>query len=151
MKLSGQEYADVMTLYSKFHRTSDLGTPEEYASCLTVDAMVTADGAILYRGRDEILEFKKRDVLSREGHYRRHQHSTIELDKIDSNTIHGRAYGTTFGPGPDGAPVVVYLVVYEHDVIKRENGEWRFAQRTVRRDYVKPGEVRAVRSDYMKK
>jgi hypothetical protein len=134
MKVSPQEYVDVMNLYSLYNLSSDIGTPEEYAGCFTADGALQFDGKIMQRGQDQLVEYKRRDQDSRGNRYRRHWNATIHLEKVESGEIRGRCYLQAFSGEPGAAPVLTDIAVYE-DRITDTNGEWRFSSRNILFDY----------------
>jgi hypothetical protein len=134
MKVSPQEYVDVMNLYSLYNLSSDIGTPEEYAGCFTPDGVLQFDGKVMQRGQDQLVEYKRRDQDSRGNRYRRHWNATIHLEKVEPGEIRGRCYLQAFSGEPGGAPVLTDTAVYE-DRITDTNGEWRFSSRNILFDY----------------
>jgi SnoaL-like domain len=134
MKVSPQEYVDVMNLYSLYNLSSDIGTPEEYAACFTADGLLQFDGAVVQRGQAQLVEYKRRDQGSRGNRYRRHWNATIHLEKVEPGEIRGRCYLQAFSGEPDSAPVLTDTAVYE-DRITDTNGEWRFSSRNLLFDY----------------
>jgi hypothetical protein len=89
MKVSPQEYVDVMNLYSLYNLSSDSGAPEEYAGCFTADGVLQFDGKVIQQGYEQLVEYKRRDQGSRGTRYRRHWNATIHLEKLDSGEIRG--------------------------------------------------------------
>jgi SnoaL-like protein len=134
MRVSPQEYVDVMNLYSLYNLSSDIGTPEEYAGCFTGDGVLQFDGKVMQRGEAQLVEYKRRDQDSRGNRYRRHWNATIHLEKVDTGEIRGRCYLQAFSGEPGVAPVLTDTAVYE-DRITETNGEWRFASRNLLFDY----------------
>lgn len=134
MKLTGDEYAEVMNLYAFYNLASDGGSPEDYASCFTQDGVLKFNGAVFQQGRDALVAFKRADQAGRGGRYRRHWNGSIHLEKIDANTIRGRCYLQAFNGDPGGEPTLADTAVYS-DLVVKSNGTWKFAERELSFDF----------------
>jgi hypothetical protein len=134
MNVEPQEYVDVMNLYSLYNLSSDIGTPEEYAACFTADGSLLFDGQLVQHGREQLIEYKRRDQASRGGDYRRHWNATIHLEKVGPTEIRGRCYLQAFSGRPGDAPLLTDTAVYE-DRISSAEGSWRFASRNLLFDF----------------
>lgn len=134
MKISGDEYAEVMNLYAHYNLSSDSGSPEEYANCFAADGILKFDGAVFQQGREALLAFKRQDQAGRGGRYRRHWNGSIHLDKIDAKTIRGRCYLQAFNGDPGSDPTLADAAVYS-DLIVKIDGEWKFAEREIAFDF----------------
>ena len=141
--LSAQEFAEIHNLYAYYNLSSDMGAPEEYASCFTPDGLLVVHGLVLsgnsfvrgpgdmqVRGRRDLTTFKRNDQAGRAGKYRRHWNGSIFLQKLEGETVRGRCYLQAFNGDPGSLPVLAQTGVYE-DVIVKVNGEWRFASRSL--------------------
>ena len=134
MKITGDEYAEVTNLYAYYNLSSDGGTPEEYASCFTLDGILKFNGELFQQGRKALIEFKREDQGGRQGRYRRHWNGSIHLDKLDAGTIRGRCYLQAFNGDPGDEPILSDTAVYE-DLIVKVDGYWKFAVRDLAFDF----------------
>lgn len=137
MKLSAQEYTDIMNLYALYNYSSDIGDAEKYGACFTKDGAMFHEGRLIRQGRAVQTEFKRLDQAHREGKYtyRRHWTGGIYLDKSSATIVRGHCYLHSFDGRADvDMPVLVAVAVYE-DVIEKEAGEWKFARRDMHFDY----------------
>jgi hypothetical protein len=141
--LSAQEYAAIHNLYAYYNLCSDMGAPEEYASCFTPDGVLLVQGLVLsgdgfvrgpggirVSGRQELTAFKQKDQAGRAGRYRRHWNGSIFLEKVDDATVRGRCYLQAYNGDPGSLPVLAQTGVYE-DLIVKADGQWMFASRTL--------------------
>ena len=90
--LTGQEYGDIYNLYGYYNHSSDLGAPEEYASCFTPDGVLDAAGGLLVKGKESLTTYKRNEQAGRSGRYRRHWNGSIYLEKLADGSVRGRCY-----------------------------------------------------------
>ena len=93
--LTGQEYGDIYNLYGYYNHSSDLGAPEEYASCFTPDGVLDAPGGLLVKGKESLTTYKRNEQAGRSGRYRRHWNGSIYLEKLADGSVRGRCYVPT--------------------------------------------------------
>ena len=131
-----QDYVDIQNLYARYNLMSDAGDPEGYASCFTDDGLLQIDPlGVEVQGRGSFVTFKQKDAAGRGGRYRRHWNGSLHLEKIDAGTIRGRCYLFGYNGEPGKLPHMTHAGVYT-DIIKQENGRWRFAERRLAFDGV---------------
>lgn len=132
--LSATDWSQIQNLYARYNLCSDSGDAEGYASCFTEDGVldiVTRNFTV--KGRENLAEYKRKDVQSRRGRYRRHWNSGLYLEKLHDGTVRGRCYLHAFNGDPGSLPVLAGAGAYE-DTIVKVHGEWKFSNRTLRMD-----------------
>ena len=134
LAVTPEEYVEIMNLYSFYNHASDAGDAEGYANCFTEDGEM--HGMQENKGRKALAEYKRKDFATRTHLYRRHWNGSIHLEKIDADTIRGRAYFFGYNGEPGTLPNVTHAGVYT-DTIKRVDGEWKFAVRWNRFDGIR--------------
>jgi len=134
MQLTGDEYAEVMTLYSTYNHSSDTGDPAHFAACFTEDGAMKINGKEVRAGRANHESFKRDEQAGRRGRHRRHWCGSIELRKVAEATIHGRCYLRVFESSPGEEPKLSVAGVYE-DVVVRVKDGWRFQVRDLAFDF----------------
>lgn len=128
------DYVEILNLYSAYNLSSDSGDAEWYASCFTEKG--EQHGTYDVIGHAALVEYKKKDYATRTHLYRRHWNGSVHLEKIDDDTIRGRCYLFGYNGEPGTLPHTTHAGVYT-DIIKRENGAWKFAHRKLVFDGVK--------------
>lgn len=134
LSVTPEEYVEILNLYAAYNHASDEGDAEAYANCFTEDGHL--HGMQEVTGRPALAEYKKKDKAGRGHLYRRHWNGSINLQKIDENTIRGRAYFFGYNGEPGKLPDTSHAGVYT-DTLKRVNGEWKFAERLNRFDGIR--------------
>jgi len=129
-----QDYVEIQNLYAYYNLTSDSGDAEGYASCWTEDGkLIIAKLNFEMAGRNNLRAFKKGDKAGRDGRYRRHWNAAIFLEWVDDQTVHGRCYLHGLNGSPGSLPELADAGVYE-DIIRKEDGQWRFSRRSIAMD-----------------
>lgn len=126
LRVTPDEYTEVLNLYSAYNLSSDEGDAEWYASCFTEDGEL--HGTYDVKGRAALAKYKKEDKAKRTKLYRRHWNGSIHLEKVDATTIRGRCYLFGYNGDPGTLPYMTHAGVYT-DTIKLANGEWKFSER----------------------
>jgi hypothetical protein len=126
MHLSGDDYVQILNLYSAYNLSSDAGDASWYASCFTEDGELHGSSDVA--GHEALRAYKLKDKAGRTHLYRRHWNGSIHLEKLDDDTVKGRCYLFGYNGNPGELPYVTHAGVYT-DTIKRVNGEWKFAYR----------------------
>ena len=134
LSVSPAEYVEILNLYAAYNHASDEGESDAYASCFTEDGEL--HGMQNVKGRKALAEYKKKDKAGRTHLYRRHWNGSIHLEKLDDETIRGRAYFFGYNGEPGSLPDVTHAGVYT-DTLKRVDGEWKFAERWNRFDGIR--------------
>ena len=129
--LTGQEYGDIYNLYGYYNHSSDLGAPEEYASCFTPDGVLDAPGGLLVKGKESLTTYKRNEQAGRSGRHRRHWNGSIYLEKLADGSVRGRCYVQSYDGHPGHLAEPARPGMYE-DSIVQHRGEWKFARRSVR-------------------
>ena len=133
LRVTPEEYVEILNLYAKYNLSSDAGDAEAYADCFTDDGEL--HGGRQFKGKAALTEWKKQDKASRGQLYRRHWNGSIHLEKVDPTTIVGRAYLFGYNGEPGQLPYTTHAGVYT-DTIRLERGRWCFAKRELRFDGV---------------
>jgi SnoaL-like protein len=136
LRVTGDEYTEIINLYSAYNLTSDEGDAEGYANCFTPDG--EHHGTYDLKGRAELIRYKKEDKAKRTHLYRRHWNGSIHLEKIDGGTIRGRCYFFGYNGEPGQLPYMTHAGVYT-DTIKLTEEGWKFAERRIAFDGAQAG------------
>ena len=128
LKVTPEEYVEILNLYSAYNLASDAGDAEGYADCFMEKG--EHHGTFDVYGRAALIEYKKADFAKRRHLYRRHWNGSIHLEKIDARTIRGRCYFFGYNGEPGKVPQTTHAGVYT-DLIRQENGRWKFAERRI--------------------
>lgn len=132
--LSAEDYCEIHNLYAYYNLCSDAGDADGYASCFAQSGILRIDAiGIRHEGRDKLRAFKVADAARRGTRYRRHWNGSLHLKRQTDGSVIGRCYlhGYNGEPGkpPDLADVGSYV-----DRIVKEDGAWRFAERSITMD-----------------
>lgn len=133
-------YNKILNLYALYNHASDWGTPEEYASCFSLDGRLVAN-TIDIRGRAALIEYKAGEQGRRLSVPRRHVNGSIVLAEQPRGHVVGICYLFAYNGSEDGL-TLVDSGLYVDEIIK-ENGDWCFKSRTLRfdkSDAILPGE-----------
>lgn len=133
LRVTPEEYVEILNLYSAYNLCSDAGDAEGYADCFTENG--EHHGTYDVYGRAALVEYKKADKAKRPDVYRRHWNGSLHLEKIDAQTIRGRCYFFGYNGVPGSLPHTTHAGVYE-DTIRLEKGRWKFAHRRLTFDGV---------------
>ncbi|HYC44021.1 MAG TPA: nuclear transport factor 2 family protein [Burkholderiales bacterium] len=133
LKVTPEEYVEILNLYSAYNLASDAGDAEAYADCFMEKG--EHHGTYDIYGRAALIEYKKADFAKRTHLYRRHWNGSIHLEKIDARTIRGRCYFFGYNGEPGKVPHTTHAGVYT-DLIRQEHGRWKFAERRIAFDGV---------------
>ena len=132
LTVSPEEYVEIANLYAAYNLTSDAGDAEGYADCFMENG--EHHGTFDVYGRAALIEYKKADKAKRTHLYRRHWNGSLHLEKVDERTIRGRCYFFGYNGEPGSPPAMTHGGVYT-DLIRRENGRWKFAERRIAFDF----------------
>ncbi len=129
-----QDYTEISNLYAYYNLCSDAGDPEGYASCFT-EAGVLHLTSLNFRqqGRAALIAFKQKDAAGRNGRYRRHWNGSLHLEQMADGSVRGRCYFIAYNGTPGSLPELSDAGTYV-DTIVRENGAWKFAERSLTMD-----------------
>lgn len=128
--ISADDMFAIHNLYAKYNLCSDAGDAENYADCLTEDAMLTIEPmGVRIEGRAAFLEHKRRDVASRDGRYRRHWNGSLMVESAEDGAAVGRCYLLAYNGAPGDLPVIADCGVYEDLLVRDTDGAWRFKTR----------------------
>jgi hypothetical protein len=129
-----KDYVDISNLYAYYNLCSDAGDADGYASCFTEDGLLNlVTLGFTRQGRKTLVEFKQKDAAGRNGRYRRHWNGSLHLEMMQDGTVQGRCYFIAYNGTPGELPDLSDAGSYV-DTIKRENGEWKFAERRLTMD-----------------
>ena len=131
--ITPEEYVEILNLYAAYNLASDEGDAERYAQCFLQNG--EHHGTYDVYGRAALIEYKKVDKAQRGGQYRRHWNGSLHLEKVDAETVRGHCYLFGYSGEPGKLPYMTHAGVYR-DVIKREDGRWKFAERRLSFDGV---------------
>lgn len=133
-KIAAQDYTDIQNLYACYNMCSDAGDSAGYAACFTVDgALHNQTFKTTVQGRDNLVAFKIKEAGTRKDKYRRHWNGSLYLERIDEDTIRGRCYLHGYTGEPGHFAELRDVAVYE-DTLRKEDGEWKFANRILMMD-----------------
>jgi hypothetical protein len=128
-EVAAQDYVEILNLYARYNLCSDAGDAEGYADCFSARGRLELEThQITVSGRENFMEFKRRDIAGRPHIYRRHWNGSIHLEKVDDETVIGRCYLLAFNGTPGDLPAIADCGVYEDRIVK-ERGKWKFANR----------------------
>lgn len=133
-KIAAQDYTEIQNLYSYYNMCSDAGDSEGYSSCFTEDGILnnqTFNTTI--QGRQQLVAFKIKEAGSRKDKVRRHWNGSLYLEKVGNDAIRGRCYLHGYTGEPGQFAELRDVAVYE-DLIRQEDGEWKFAKRILMMD-----------------
>ena len=131
LRVTPEEYTEILNLYSAYNLASDSGDAEWYASCFTENG--EHHGTNDVHGRAALVKYKVEEAAKRTHLYRRHWNGSLHLEKLDATTIRGRCYLFGYNGTPGELPHMTHAGVYT-DTIALENGAWKFAKRRLRFD-----------------
>lgn len=134
MTITGDDYAAILKLYARVYGTADDGNPEEFGACYTREGALIIAGKAMCCGRSALVERNRTNVAVRAGKLRRHWCSQILLDGLVDGSVKGHCYFQAYDIKPGTPPVLTHAGVCD-DIIVQEDGEWRFASRSVTFDF----------------
>lgn len=131
---------EIAILIARIAQHADGGTPEEYISCFTADAvweLADAGGLPMAGGRvqghDEILSgvrTRRADGIQGPGSHTRHDVSSITVD-VDGDVATSRAYFRYY-TGTDATPAIVAIGTYDDTHVREADG-WKLSRRVITR------------------
>jgi hypothetical protein len=126
----------IYDLLAQYNRTIDLGLAEEWANTFTEDGVFNSFSGPKV-GRDELTAFLAEAEQRRlSGERARTQHwvgNIVVEGGPDEVKLWCQHLNVTVDPAGDGDAGRIAVVAYYEDVLRKENGEWRFAVRTPKR------------------
>jgi 3-phenylpropionate/cinnamic acid dioxygenase small subunit len=133
-------YAQVQQFYARHFQLLDAGRAEEWAQTFTTDGWFWPK--LLpepVRGRAALAAGVRRthEKLAAEDVQHRHWHGMLDVQPRPDGSLDVRCYALIFATPRGDAPRLHLTCVCE-DVLVREDGEWRVAQRRVTRDDLHP-------------
>jgi hypothetical protein len=134
MRLTAQEYTDIMNLYSKMIFATDHGDADEYSALFADEGEIILGDEHHKQGREAIREWRVRGVGAREGWNRRHWYGMINLKRIDQSSVASECYIMARNSRPGERPEIIDAGIFR-DVIVLERGEWKFRRRQLSFDY----------------
>jgi hypothetical protein len=136
MMIAGDDYVAILALYARVYEAADYGQPEAFGACFTTDGTLTIAGKVACRGRSAAIDRNRTNVAARArvGTLRRHWCSQILLEGVTDGSVRGRCYFQAYDITPGAPPVLTHVGRCE-DAIVQEDGEWRFATRSVTFDF----------------
>jgi len=134
MTVGGDDYAAILNLYARVYETADDGKSEEFGACYTREGTLIIAGQVACRGRSAVVERNRTNVAARADKLRRHWCSQILLDGAADGSVRGHCYLHAFDIQSGTPPVLTHACVCD-DIIVQEDGEWRFASRSVTFDF----------------
>jgi hypothetical protein len=136
MTIAGDDYTAILALYARVYQAADEGPPEAFGACYATHGTLTIAGKVATRSRSEAIERNRTNAAARAraGIQRRHWCSQILLEGIADGSVRGRCYFHAYDVTPGTPPVLTHVGRCD-DLIAREDGEWRFAARSVAFDF----------------
>lgn len=129
-----QDYVAILNLYARYEHLGDAADPVVHSDCFTADGSLIAGGRLLASSRQQIANYRRESIAARQDRVRRHYITNIQLDSSDGSVVRGQCYVQAWDYGADGRAGLFACGTYE-DIIKREEGTWRFLRRTLTIDY----------------
>ncbi|NYT81098.1 nuclear transport factor 2 family protein [Alcaligenaceae bacterium] len=131
---AAEEWIAIHNLYAFYNLCSDTGDAHGFASCFADDGVLDqVSRRLVLRGRQSILEYKRKEAASRNGKYRRHWNSGLFLDKQADGSVRGWCYLHAYNGDPGWLPVKQGAGVYD-DLIVPVGKEWKFQRRILTMD-----------------
>lgn len=132
--LTASEWIEISSLYAYYNLCSDSGDAEGYASCFTEDGVMDQiTRKLVIKGYQDLVVYKRKDVESRSGRYRRHWNSGLLLRKQPDGSVNGWCYLHAYNGEPGKLPVLAGAGVYD-DTIVAVGGKWKFSIRKLTMD-----------------
>ena len=132
--LTASEWIEISSLYAYYNLCSDSGDAEGYASCFTEDGVMDQiTRKLVIKGYQDLVVYKRKDVESRSGRYRRHWNSGLLLRKQPDGSVNGWCYLHAYNGEPGKLPVLAGAGVYD-DTLVAVGGEWKFSIRKLTMD-----------------
>ena len=129
-------YAEVQQFYARHFHLLDAGRAQEWARTFTADGWFWPQ--VLpepVRGRQALAAGVARthEALAAKGEQHRHWHGMVDVCPREDGALAVRCYALIFATPAGGTPRLQLTCVCE-DVLVREDGDWKVAQRRVTRD-----------------
>jgi len=129
MGLSLEDRLDIQELYGAYNHAIDHGRTKEFGECFTADGSLDTGWGDPTVGTEALVAFVP--VVNQMMPGMRHSISNLLLEG-DGDQATGRAYLYSYRAGANGHEVVL-TGVYE-DTLRKVDGEWKFAVRTLAPD-----------------
>ncbi len=143
MPLSAEDRSEIQNLAGRYSHALDLGEPEAWRSVFTDDAVMEMVTQNRWITGDELWSLSgSRDADGPQG---RHMPSTFQIEGEGDNATM-RSYVTVMRTGDGGPAHVVFQGRYE-DVLRREDGAWKIAHRTILTDWIDADTAREVTAE----
>lgn len=126
----GEDRAEIHDLLSRFAFLADDGDLADLGALFAADG-VWESGRVTWHGREEIvagLGKYRADGLAGPGSGVRHVVTTVEVGIDGPERAHARCYVLVTGTTEDAAARLMLVSQYQ-DVLRREDGAWRFGHR----------------------
>ena len=134
MTITAEDYAAIQMLYARVYAAADAGNAEGFGACFTEDGTLTIAGRLASSGRAALVARSRTNSAARVGKRRRHLCSQLLLESLGNGAVKGQCYFQAFDIVPGSLPALTHMGVCD-DVIVRDQGEWRFASRSVSFDF----------------
>ena len=135
MILTTDDRLAIQELYAKYNFAIDDGKPEEFADCFTADGVLDVGYGDPTTGTEALTAFCAATNQMMPG--MRHQVTNLVLHGHGDDAT-GRAYLYTYRATAEGHQVI--LTGRYEDTLRRDEGIWRFAARTMVPDTPPPAE-----------
>ena len=135
MMVGADDYVAILDLYSTYNHLADGDDPIAYGDCYSPDGRLTSSGKVMGENRQQIIEFRRRNIAGRLGGVRRHFTTNIHLESLDPTTVKGRCYVQAFDFVPNGQARLTHSGTYV-DVVVRNEGRWQFSSRELSMDFI---------------
>lgn len=143
MPLSAEDRSEIQNLAGRYSHALDLGEPEAWRSVWTDDAVMEMITQKRWITGDELWSLA--GSSDPDGPQGRHMPSTFNIEG-DGDDATMRSYVTVMRTGDGGPAHVVFQGRYE-DVLRREDGAWKLAHRTIHTDWIDADTAREVTAE----
>lgn len=135
MTIGAEDYIALLDLYATYNHLADGDDPVAYGQCYTPDGSLKSGGRDIGHTRAEIIEFRRNNMLGRQGGTRRHFITNVRLEAIGPTEVRGQCYVQAYDFTSGTHARLTHSGTYT-DVVVKQHGQWLFSSRALSFDFV---------------
>ena len=128
MALTSEDRVAIEQLNVRYAHTTDQGDGERFAACFAPGGVFVSSRLGEIAGAEALAEFARGAAAAPGAQSRTHWVNTVLTEEREDH-VAGRCYAMVVEGGAQ--PRIVASVVYEDELVRIDDGDWRFRRRAV--------------------